>query len=203
MMSLSSKKCVFWASCLSGSLTVVVLLWFVPPAGFGHMKHLYALVRPDYVPDTTKANYIVRPDGAPFLDPRGPGQYAKPTAAETLKAKLSRYENKIYRVDSPEERCTFVAQTYKREQILDRLIKHYCSMPIFHKVLIVWNDVNTSIPESLTNGLQSCSSLVQFVVPDKNLLTNRFVPREEIETDCKLYSVNSFDFSVWITSTAS
>ena len=171
---------------------VAMVFWVTHLVGEGHVKHLSALKRPGYFPDTLKVNYFERRDGAPvFLDPLGSGQFAKPpenaTAAEILNAKLRRYEHKIYRVDSPGERCTFVAQAYKRATLLDRLIKHYCSMPIFHKVLIIWNDVNTSIPESFTSGLQNCSSLVQFVMPDKNLLTNRFVPREEIETDCKLY----------------
>ena len=141
-------------------------------------------VKPYFPLNTTKANFHERLGRPVFLFPQRP-QYTA-TATEVLREKYKHYENKIYQVNSPDESCTFVVQTYKREQILDRLIEHYCSMPIFHKVLIVWNDVNTSIPESLTNGLQNCSSLVQFLVPDKNLLTNRFVPREEIETDCKL-----------------
>ena len=102
-----------------------------------------------------------------------------------LREKLQEYENKIYRVRSSKEQCTMVIQTYKRTQILPRVIRHYCTMVIFHKVLIIWNDVNATIPASLTKMTKMCSALVEFVVPKENRLTNRFVPRKEIETDCE------------------
>ncbi len=108
------------------------------------------------------------------------------TIGDVTRRKLEEYEKRIYHVPSTKEQCTMVVQTYKRAEILPRVIKHYCTMLVFHKVIIVWNDVNTSVPQSLKELNKKCVAHVHFVVPKANLLTNRFVPRKEIETDCKL-----------------
>ena len=108
------------------------------------------------------------------------------SGVDLQREKLDEYEKRIYHVSSMKnEKCTMVIQTYKRAEILPRVIRHYCTMLVFQKVVIVWNDVNTSVPQSLRNLNKKCAAQVHFVVPKENLLTNRFVPRKEIETDCE------------------
>lgn len=138
-----------------------------------------------YSTNTTDLHYNKKPEVG-FLDAVGADKLSKNTSeTTTLRAKLQDYEKKIYRVNSSSEQCTMVIQTYKRTQILPRVVKHYCTMVTFSKVLVIWNDVNTSIPDYLIKSLWMCSGKLQFIVPKENLLTNRFMPRKEIETDCK------------------
>ena len=109
------------------------------------------------------------------------------TGVDLLREKLDEYEKRIYRISSmKKEMCTMVMQTYKRVEILPSLIMHYCNMPTFHKVIIIWNEVGTPMPQALRNLSANCTALLHFVLPKENLLTNRFEPRKDIETDCEL-----------------
>ncbi|XP_011405216.2 PREDICTED: exostosin-like 2 [Amphimedon queenslandica] len=86
--------------------------------------------------------------------------------------------------DLHQEQFTILIMTYKRTAILQRTIPHYCSAgPSLHKVLIVWNDVMTPIPESLTK-IPCGQTKLEFITSKENKLTNRFVPYKEIETEC-------------------
>lgn len=83
--------------------------------------------------------------------------------------------------DVTNERLTLVMPTYKREDILPAVTKHYCSMgDSIERILIVWNDVRTPIPPSLLS--LKCEIEMMFLVSKENKLTNRFLPRKEILT---------------------
>ena len=61
--------------------------------------------------------------------------------------------NKIFvnpKIDIDSEQFTIVILTYKHVSLLRMVIPHYCSMgPRLQKVVIIWNDVGTKIPEDL------------------------------------------------------
>ena len=184
---------------VSFSLThCAVLLWVLPMSLWlfyvameGEVHHYVRLSDERlYAMNLTEALFYQRHDT--FLDAQEPDDENASSADTTLRDKLEEYEKRIYQMTSSKEQCTMVIQTYKRAEILPRVIKHYCTMIIFHKVVIVWNDVNTTIPQSLKLLNKNCVAHVQFVVPKENLLTNRFVPRKEIETDCKLKVVSMY-----------
>ena len=81
--------------------------------------------------------------------------------------------------------CTMVMLTYKRENILPKVLLHYCKRTFLQRILVIWNDVNTTIPKDFLDLKFSCKTDLKFIVSKENLLTNRYIPRKEIETDCK------------------
>jgi len=162
-------------------------LWLFYVAMEGEVHHYVRLSDEKlYTFNLTQALYYHNPDI--FFEPEDDNSSS--SGVDLLREKLDEYEKRIYHVSPMKnEKCTMVIQTYKRAEILPRVIRHYCMMLIFHKVIVVWNDVNTSVPRSLKSLNMKCAAKVQFVVPKENLLTNRFVPRKEIETDCELMLV--------------
>lgn len=82
--------------------------------------------------------------------------------------------------------CTMVMLTYKRVGLLPRILKHYCKVASLQRILVVWNDVGTSVPQALLNLTKECRVNIKFILSEENKLTNRYLPRSEIETECKL-----------------
>lgn len=79
-----------------------------------------------------------------------------------------------------------VMLTFKREEVLPRVLKHYCKVGVLQRILVIWNDVvNTTVPQSLRDLNSTCTADLRFIVSEENKLTNRYLPRKEIETDCK------------------
>lgn len=97
---------------------------------------------------------------------------------------LQYYSSKIYKGDGG-NKCTMVMLTYKREALLPRVLKHYCKVSSLQKILVVWNDVNTPVPQDLLNKTKACPVTIKFILSDENKLTNRYLPRSEIDTECK------------------
>ena len=100
---------------------------------------------------------------------------------------LQRYALEIFqpKVDVDIEEFTMVMLTYKRVKMLSQLIKHYCGTKHLHKILVIWNDVGTAIPQYILDLTNSCQTRLEFIQEKENKLTNRFKPRPEIETECK------------------
>ena len=116
----------------------------------------------------------------------------KPLGTQSVfNQRLKHYSSLIFKStrSNHREKCTLVILTYKRVKILADVIKHYCSMNQFQKILIIWNDVSTTVPRSLYDLNQLCSADLKYIQSTQNKLTNRYLPREEIETDCKLVKV--------------
>jgi hypothetical protein len=82
--------------------------------------------------------------------------------------------------------CTMVMLTYNREKILKFLLNHYCKVRSLHKIIVIWNNVNKSIPDDILGVKEKrCFPDLLFIQEKENKLTNRFKPRPEIETNCK------------------
>lgn len=101
---------------------------------------------------------------------------------------LEKYALKIFHPvsDVDNEEFTMIMLTYKRVKMLSQLITHYCGIKKLHKLLVIWNDVDSAIPQSILDLTQTCQTRLEFVKEKENKLTNRFKPRSEIETECKL-----------------
>ena len=83
--------------------------------------------------------------------------------------------------------CTMVMLTYKRERLLTFLLNHYCKVKSLHKIIVIWNEVDRRIPDDVLVIREDCLVDLLFIQAKVNKLTNRFRPRPEIETDCKLW----------------
>lgn len=102
---------------------------------------------------------------------------------------LQKYALEIFhpKSHSDSEEFTMILLTYKRVKMLSTLIKHYCRTKKLHKILVIWNDVDSTIPQQVLNLTDSCQTRLEFIQEKENKLTNRFKPRPQIETECKLY----------------
>ena len=101
---------------------------------------------------------------------------------------LDYYSSKIFHQESvyEKESCTMIMLTYRRLKTLPKLLSHYCKAKHLHKILVIWNDVGSEVPQNIRNLVNECEVPLQFIQEKENKLTNRFKPRPEIETECKL-----------------
>ena len=77
---------------------------------------------------------------------------------------------------------TVLLLTYKRTDILGRVLDFHCNFTLVDRVIVVWNDVDKpTIPEEFTN--YKCSKELFFKRPLVNSLNNRFIPYPEIRTE--------------------
>ena len=116
---------------------------------------------------------------------------SRETFAE-LPAHVGRYAHQVFAsaqaggADSLDSMCTMVMLTYNRETVLKFLLSHYCKVRSLHKIIVIWNNVNKSIPNDVLELREKkCIPDLLFIQEKENKLTNRFKPRPEIETNCK------------------
>ena len=104
---------------------------------------------------------------------------------DTLAARFFDQMFSNHHIDLDTEQFTIVIMTYKRVKLLQTLIPHYCSTGKYlNKIIIIWNDVETSIPRDLSE--YNCEVSLVYIKPKQNKLTNRFIVYPEIETDGEL-----------------
>lgn len=93
------------------------------------------------------------------------------------------------------KKFTIVMLTYNRTVNLFQIFRHYCKMPdIIHKFVVVWHNIGTQIPAQLKDF--PCNVPIVFVTPSENKLNNRFVPYEEIESECELMGKRREEVSI-------
>ena len=85
----------------------------------------------------------------------------------------------------PGERFTIVIQTYRRQQLLRRILPHYCNMSLVDRILVVWNNINTSVPPDL-HSLECSRAELKFLPMSRNTVRNRFQPFPQISTEGSL-----------------
>jgi len=119
---------------------------------------------------------------------KGKEDEGKPLHKETVDNsdnKLSiQAELKVPPFRSLSDKSTVIIPTYKRINLLKKVLRNYCSM-ISHidSIIIVWNDVEEEIPETLKSF--PCDVTIHLKREKVNSLNNRFKPFPEIRTDCK------------------
>jgi len=120
-------------------------------------------------------------------DVRRHGPLPAPRKVTKVPSVLSRYAAKIFskpETNLEKEKFTIVMTTYKRDEILQKVLNHYCKTPHLNKIIVIWNNIGTPVPGFLLNISTSCAVPLKFVKETENKLTRRFKPRPEIETDC-------------------
>ena len=103
------------------------------------------------------------------------------------KEKLQYYQSMLNtgKVSLKEEKCILIMLTYKRIQTLPRVLKHYCRVSILSEIVLIWNDVGEAIPTNITFLSSVCNIQLTIIKSTQNRLTNRFIPRPELGSDCK------------------
>ena len=76
------------------------------------------------------------------------------------------------------EKFTIIVQTYKRTDLLNRVLSHYSSFKNVDKILVVWNNIGSQPPANLMNGALTRKFLIQKV----NNVRNRLQPFPDIQT---------------------
>lgn len=85
-------------------------------------------------------------------------------------------------VPASNENFTIIMQTFERLDLLSMIIPSYCNMSRVDRILIVWNNVNMSIPPELNE--MPCDRAELIFIPMKtNRVRNRFQPFSEIRTE--------------------
>ena len=130
-------------------------------------------------------NSSASPKGSKVTEPT---QMSSSSFIHGIPEHLLKYVQEVFqpKVDVDLEEFTMIMLTYKRVKMLSRLILHYCNAKKLQKIIVVWNDVDSEIPHHILELNKSCQARLEFVRERENKLTNRFKPRPEIETDCKL-----------------
>ncbi|XP_063077460.1 exostosin-like 2 isoform X2 [Engraulis encrasicolus] len=114
---------------------------------------------------------------------------------------------RLERFVHPEDSFTIVMETYKRTDILLKLLRHYQLVPRLKQIVVVWNNVGERPPSQMwESGAGPHRVPVFFKEQTRNLVRNRMLPFPEIDTeavlmldDDLLISVPdiTFAFSVW------
>ena len=79
---------------------------------------------------------------------------------------------------------TILIPTYQRTNGLLELLDHYCNATNVHKIVFIWHNVGTPVPENVTN-YTSCPVPFKFLTPNHNLLSDRFRLTPDVETEGK------------------
>ncbi len=108
---------------------------------------------------------------------------------KNLSTALNRWRKRVFSIDTDlsTEKFTIVLLTYQKESILPFLLQHYCETQQLAKIVVIWNDVERGIPEAILNLRKKCRIPLEFIRETVNKKTNRFKPRQQIETDCELF----------------
>jgi hypothetical protein len=94
---------------------------------------------------------------------------------------LKYYSQIFYWPDIGFEKCTLVLLVWHRAA-LHSLLRHYCSIGVFQRILVVWNNVTTPVHAI---GRSVCKIEVIIVKSSTDKLTNRYLAWKEIQTDCE------------------
>ena len=108
---------------------------------------------------------------------------------KNLSTALNRWRMRVFStdIDLSTEKFTIVLLTYQKESILPFLLQHYCETQQLAKIVVIWNDIERGIPEAILNLRKKCRIPLEFIRETVNKKTNRFKPRQQIETDCELF----------------
>ena len=80
------------------------------------------------------------------------------------------------------EKFTVIIPTYKRVELLKRVLENYCTLTSHvDSIIVVWNNIQEPIPDILKYF--SCSVSLHLKQETTNSLNNRFKPFPEIRTE--------------------
>ena len=115
-------------------------------------------------------------------------RYLSVARQHAVKEQFVGYISKVFNQESAHEKegFTMIMLTYRRVKVLPKLLLHYCKARSLRKILVIWNDIESQIPQDILALAKQCQVTLEFIQEKENKLTNRFKPRPEIETECEL-----------------
>jgi hypothetical protein len=82
----------------------------------------------------------------------------------------------------PDDRYTIVLLTYDRLKQLNQSLTLYGKFRNVHKIVVINNNINSSLPDYILKQAEVARVPIVFIQSATNQLTNRFLPRDIIET---------------------
>jgi hypothetical protein len=82
----------------------------------------------------------------------------------------------------PDDRYTIVLLTYDRLKQLNQSLTLYGKFRSVHKIVVINNNINSSLPDYILKQAETARVPIVFIQSSTNQLTNRFLPRDIIET---------------------
>ena len=166
---------VVWALTVLLWMTILSRNWNAVDCRDGKQELKRSSGKVLFTPSSASPSSSGTPQAPPSSTPQTP-----------LAKRLLYYSSQIEsNLSDTKENCTMVVQTYRRTEILPKFLNHYCKIPGLQKILVVWNSVNETLPGTIKWWASRCRTELSFIVSSTNKLTNRYIPRKEIETDCK------------------
>jgi len=80
---------------------------------------------------------------------------------------------------------TIVVQTYKRNDLFKRFLKHYnqTSFPLLDQILVIWNNIGVPLdPAMFQQEISQAGVTVIFIVATINSIRNKMQPNPQIQT---------------------
>lgn len=103
-------------------------------------------------------------------------------STKRLPARAKRpYSSAFYDPLIGEANFTLIIQTYRRNDLLHRLLTHYCKYEAVDRIIIVWNNVNETVPDFL--HYLPCGPQLFYLRQTENTIRNRFQPFPQIRTE--------------------
>ena len=96
-------------------------------------------------------------------------------------AQLSISQLDFFNTNYVKDNYTIVIPSYKRDHAIPVLLDHFCNASHVHMILFVWQNIKRPVPEEFSN--YTCQVPFKFILPEKNILSNRFKLYSEIETE--------------------
>ena len=93
-----------------------------------------------------------------------------------------RHDVNLSPVSVTDDKFTIVILTYNRPLQLAALLNYYGHFHSVQKIVVLWNDPSSSVPVSLRQIAASVPVNIEFVASESNKLTNRFLPRSNLQT---------------------
>jgi hypothetical protein len=81
-----------------------------------------------------------------------------------------------------DDRYTIVLLTYDRLKQLNQSLTLYGKFRSVHKIIVINNNINSSLPDYILKHAEVARVPIIFIQSATNQLTNRFLPRDIIET---------------------
>ena len=109
----------------------------------------------------------------------------RPTARHLFFLPRPDPQSQVSRPQLKTDKYTIVIPAFRRSDLLSTVLGHYCNFTDVDKIILVWNNVNEAPPHNMSKVLH-CTRDVIMMPQRENLITNRFRPVQDIDTECEL-----------------
>lgn len=183
MLNSSSVRSIIMASSVT-SLVALLTVWSVCITVWVVMLSVHNMDLKKCKRNKQTTSTIIT---SPWHSPGASTPHSTQAASLNVENRLLHYHSQIFHwSDDSLEKCTLVLLILQEKAVIP-LLKHYCGITILKRILLVWNNLDAAVPLAFKQWVKICKSGLKLIQPHTPKLTNRYLPWQEIETDCKLY----------------